>query len=78
VSADRILCGHIKKDEKGKSKPCHRYLGDSTETKVFIRCPRCGGYTTIDASDLRNEAERSLVKKELEKALIKLSQKDGE
>ena len=75
MSADRILCGHIKKDEKGKAKPCHRYLGDSTEAKVFIRCPRCGGYTTIDASESRSESEKDLIKKELEKALIKLSQK---
>ena len=69
MSANRILCGHIKKNNKGKDIPCHRYLGDSTDLRVFIHCPRCGGYTTIESS---NESEVD-IKKALEQALIKLS-----
>ncbi len=68
MSAKRLLCSHVEGDSK---KSCNRYLGNATDSTIFIRCPKCGSFTPIEFDSDSKEGRL----KEIEEALIKLSKK---
>jgi len=68
MSAKRLLCSHIEGDSK---KSCSRYLGNATDSTIYIRCPKCGSFTPIEFNS-QSEDERM---KEIKEALTKLSKK---
>ena len=68
MSAKRLLCSHI----EGESKTsCNRYLGNASDSTIYIRCPKCGSFTPIEFNS-NSEEDRM---EEIKKALNKLSKK---
>lgn len=72
MSDNRLRCQH--ETQKGeRTAICGRYLGDIGEDRVYVRCPKCGGFTTIEARDTNVEAIKNPITiEQLEEALQSL------
>lgn len=51
MSEGKLRCQHEALDKHGVNRLCNRYLGDISEERIYIRCPKCGGFTAIESAD---------------------------